>query len=209
MPQPGRSALAAAAAAARWSQLPHSPNCRSPCHPLPTAATMPHVTATDLQQLTEICDSICYHLTAHLAAVASGATTGMPAEVGEIYRLGSKLPKTNAAKWLALVPGGKGAKAVAAAVAAGGLPLAEGAKVAGELPVGHLTPRAVCLVRGVLLAGRTEGQVCGEQWLRCPFHTPPALHLAYVLESWPLVVDSREAHEVDVRDGERAAAAGR
>lgn len=106
-------------------------------HPLPVlraAATMPHVTAHDLQQLTDICDSVCYHLTAHLAAVATGASLGsLPPEVAQIYRLGSKLPKASGAKWMALVPGSQGPKAAAAAAATGGLPLAEGAKVAGKL----------------------------------------------------------------------------
>lgn len=95
---------------------------------------MPHVTAHDLQQLTDICDSVCYHLTAHLAAVATGASLGgLPPEVAQIYRLGSKLPKASGAKWMALVPGSQGPKAAAAAAATGGLPLAEGAKVAGKL----------------------------------------------------------------------------
>lgn len=94
---------------------------------------MPHVTAHDLQQLTDICDSVCYHLTAHLAAVATGASIGgLPPEVAQIYRLGSKLPKASGAKWMALVPGSQGPKAAAAAAATGGLPLAEGAKVAGK-----------------------------------------------------------------------------
>ncbi len=264
----GRHACSAAsprpaAAAARRRPLAAPPTVPTLVRSAPAAAAMPHVTATDLQQLTDICDSICYHLTAHLAAVASGASgTNLPPEVGQIYQLGSKLPKTSAAKWLALVPGGKGAKAAAAAAAAGGLPLAEGAKVAGEclgsslqlvwhscsfavqlsLPASSLWHSSWCSAAAyaapcgadctgfhdwgvACLKAQANTAVCPSHGKRGSFallstgkrvkphprvreRADAALHpLTFLFCFTAHLLVCRQAHEVDARVGERAAAA--
>lgn len=69
--------------------------------PRSTPATMP-VTAHDLTQLGEICNSICYHLVAHLSAVAAGVMPSGPPEVAQIYQLAAKLPHVEHKQWDAM-----------------------------------------------------------------------------------------------------------
>lgn len=60
------------------------------------------VTAHDLTQLGEICNSICYHLVAHLSAVAAGVMPSGPPEVAQIYQLAAKLPHVEHKQWDAM-----------------------------------------------------------------------------------------------------------
>lgn len=88
---------------------------------------MSRVSHKDLTQLGDYCSSICYHLTAHLAAVAAGVKPDSPPEVAQIYQLAAKLPPPNPAQWQLLAGNGPApASPTAAAAAAAPLPLAEG-----------------------------------------------------------------------------------
>ncbi|KAL4443409.1 hypothetical protein ABPG75_011146 [Micractinium tetrahymenae] len=90
---------------------------------------MPSVTDHDLAQLGEICGKICYHLTAHIKAVADGVPGAGTSDVAKVYQLAAALPAPTEAQWAALA-GHAPARAAKPAAAAAGTPaaLAEGAE---------------------------------------------------------------------------------
>jgi hypothetical protein len=89
---------------------------------------MPGVSSKDLLKLGEVCSSVCFHLTAHLAAVAAGLPPPGPPEVAQIYQLASKLPAPEAPQWAGLAYGKPGAAAGAGGAAAAAGPAAAAKK---------------------------------------------------------------------------------
>lgn len=84
----------------------------------------PGVTEHDLKKLGDICNTICYHLTAHLSNIATGSGVAPPEQVAQIYQLAAQLPPPTADYWASLWrPRGAGAAAKPAA-----MPMAEGAE---------------------------------------------------------------------------------
>lgn len=94
-------------------------------------AKMP-VGEQDLTKLGDMCNTICYWLTAHIAAVAAGALPNSPPEVAQIYQLASKLPQPDPKKWGSIIKGRPDAASGAAGGAAGEGHIAEGAKAPGK-----------------------------------------------------------------------------
>lgn len=86
----------------------------------------------DLTKLGDMCNTICYWLTAHIAAVAAGALPNSPPEVAQIYQLASKLPQPDAKKWGEIIRGRAGAASGNAAGAGAEGHIAEGAKAHGK-----------------------------------------------------------------------------
>jgi hypothetical protein len=93
---------------------------------------MPGVSSKDLSKLGEVCSSVCFHLTAHLAAVAAGLPPPGPPEVAQIYQLASKLPAPEAQQWAGLAYGKPGAAAAGAGGGAAAAGPAAAAKKEGK-----------------------------------------------------------------------------
>lgn len=91
---------------------------------------MSNVTDHDLAQLGEICSKICYHLTAHIKAVADGTPPSGTSDIAKLYQLALALPAPTEAQWAALAghAPARAAKPAAAPAGTPTAPLAEGAE---------------------------------------------------------------------------------